>query len=273
MTGEMERETAMIDEGTAPEALPAFWRVFGPPPVMPRSLPARALGGLLDLVYPPRCIACNLVGVLLCPKCLAAIEPLDGTRCRWCARSGATCQGEPDGRCLGMTIPPGLRCIRSAARFNGPLRQPIHALKYGGRRLAAVPLGQMIAAYLHAAAIRPDLIVPVPLHPQRRRERGYNQAELLARVVGRCLDIPVEPRRLTRVRSTADQIGLVRADRRHNVAGAFAAPHRADSLTIAIVDDVCTTGATLLAAAEPLLSAGATSVWCVSLARATLDKG
>jgi ComF family protein len=114
-----------------------------------------------------------------------------------------------------------------------------------------------------------DVIVPVPLHPARLRRRGYNQAALLARELGRRVGLPVEERALQRVRATRSQMRLSAADRRRNVQGAFrCADGRVRGRRVLLLDDVCTTGATLEACADALRAGGAESVWALTLARA-----
>ena len=116
-----------------------------------------------------------------------------------------------------------------------------------------------------------DLIVPVALHPRRVKERGYNQAALLARVLGEETGIPVEERLLMRTRHTRPQVGLGAHERRANIADAFTCSHTVDGLAVVVVDDVCTTGATLEACAAALVAVGAAEVRGFTLARARWD--
>ena len=153
--------------------------------------------------------------------------------------------------------------------FEGPLRQAIHHLKYSGRSSLAEPLGNFMSAYWRAGPLPADLIIPVPLHAARWRERGYNQSMLLARQLSRASGLPLVEEALTRIRATAPQITLNAAEREANVSGAFEA--RADLVhgrRVLLVDDVCTTGATLAAGSHALKQAGATTVWGLTLARA-----
>jgi ComF family protein len=153
--------------------------------------------------------------------------------------------------------------------FEGRVRHAIHNFKYLRLAALAEPLGNALAAFWLRAPARADCIVPVPLHPARRRDRGYNQSELLARRVGRAAGIPVRPNALCRIRATAVQMELSAAERQVNVAGAF----RCDDpllrgAVVLLVDDVCTTGATLDACASALKTAGALEVHGLTLARA-----
>jgi ComF family protein len=152
--------------------------------------------------------------------------------------------------------------------FDGHIRHAIHALKY--RRVAALaePLGDALARFWLAAPAPISAIVPVPLHPARQRERGYNQAELLARRVSRATGAPLRANGLRRTRATAVQMTLHAAERKANVADAFAAePAVVRGADVLLVDDVCTTGATLDACAVVLKAAGAGAVFGLALAR------
>lgn len=158
--------------------------------------------------------------------------------------------------------------IRSVALFEGRLRHAIHALKY--QRMAALgePLGEALARFWTQSPAPADVVVPVPLHSCRERERGYNQAALLAGPLGRAVGVPVRPHALQRVRATAAQVSLNAAERMANVAGAFRCNDPAlRGANVLLIDDVCTTGATLEACADALLSAGARAVRGLTLAR------
>ena len=150
----------------------------------------------------------------------------------------------------------------------GAVRKAIHALKYQGVRAVAPTLGQLLVPFLAQEGLEGDLLVPVPLHPKRERQRGYNQSLLLAQAVGRATGLAVEPRALTRVTSVPSQVSLRAEERCANVAEAFRArPESVVGRRILVIDDVCTTGATLEACALALKEAGAVSVWGLALAR------
>jgi ComF family protein len=159
----------------------------------------------------------------------------------------------------------------SLGPFDGSLRLLVHELKYRGRRRVASRLAGLL---LEEPAVRRLLtpgaeLVPVPLHPRRRRERGFNQAELLAAALARGSGLAVAPGVLVRRKDTSPQAGLSSAARRRNVSGAFAVRQRPKVVgrTLVLVDDVSTTGATAVACARALRQAGAAEVRLVTVAR------
>jgi ComF family protein len=166
--------------------------------------------------------------------------------------------------------------IRSAFLFEGEVRQTVHHLKYCNRQVLAVPLARLMAGYWRANPIPINMIVPVPLHPARQRERGYNQADLLARALGGMIDVPVLTKGLRRVRHTQPQVSLNATDRSENVRGAFiyqvsekgCSDVAVNGRRVLVIDDVCTTGSTLEACSLALKTAGASTVWGFTLARA-----
>ncbi len=158
--------------------------------------------------------------------------------------------------------------IRSAVYFEGVLREAVHRLKYYGRTILAEPLGDLMAVYWTQHPMPADVIVPVPLHTARLRERGYNQAALLAREMARQVGLALNEQTLVRQRATASQVKLDARQRRENVHDAFRCS--GDALTgkqVLLIDDVCTTGATLAACAVALHEGGARSVQALTLAR------
>jgi ComF family protein len=159
-----------------------------------------------------------------------------------------------------------------AYTFKDPLRTCIHSLKYQGNVRLALPLGLLLAKTYRVSKIRADIIMPVPLHPERQRERGYNQAHLLAKACAQAVGVPLITSILQRRRATQAQTQLHRHERYSNVAEAFCcsppiATRSLGNRTVVIIDDVSTTGATLEACAAPLFAAGAREVWGLVLAR------
>ena len=230
------------------------------------SLPGR----VLDLAFPARCPGCGREGAPICDACLPALDArLD----------------RPAGIPIGLPsdIPPPILQLEWCAPFSGVVRRALHELKYAGETRLARPLGSAVARRWARVGAGGDILVPVPVHAERRRRRGYDQAELIARVAATELGLPCAPI-LERARATVAQFDLDRATRATNVHGAFALrprpgghdrgapPDSAHDRPLAgrwivLVDDVVTTGATLSASAEPLLRAGAIGVSAITVAR------
>jgi ComF family protein len=165
--------------------------------------------------------------------------------------------------------PSPLAGIRSAALFAGPLQRALHRLKYRRDVSLADALAPIMLTTWREHNLPAGMVMPVPLSAGRLRERGYNQAGLLARGFADLARLPYADRALRRVRHTESQVHLSAVARRENVASAFAADgRRVKGQIVILVDDVCTTGATLAACAEALRAAGASQVWGLTLGRA-----
>lgn len=229
----------------------------------PRSLDGAtirsAVERALDLALPPSCAGCGLEGELFCASCRPALEDR---------------LSRPGGVAIGLVaeIPMPLLQLEWCSPFGGPVRAALHALKYAGERRLAEPLGRALATRWRHAGAGGDLIVPVPIHAARARERGYDQAALLAEVAARELEFPIA-QILERHRPTQRQFDLDRGARAGNVSGAFrlVAGARADrpleGRWVVLVDDVVTTGSTLIACAATLLEAGAVGISGLTVAR------
>lgn len=229
--------------------------------------PADAKRWLLDLVFPRFCVGCGSEGEFLCAPCRSGLA-YESPRCPVCGHrdlGGLVCDhcGEQN----------GLRRFFAPFPYRHPLvRELVHTYKYAGVRDLAPLLAGEIAKYFvwYGMAIpRSAILVPVPLHPARERERGFNQSALLAHELTRQLGVEV-CYALRRARNTAAQVGMAdHAARRANVAGAFAVakPDAIRGKTVILVDDVATSGATLTAAAFALREAEAHTVWAVVFAK------
>jgi competence protein ComFC len=216
---------------------------------------------VVDAVYPKRCAGCARRGVWLCAACDGTLTLFDPP---WCERCGVPWSLSA---CKCSDLPEYLERVRSVGPFDGWLRDAIHLLKYHGEWGRVDQLGPLAAAA--AEDLGPyDVIVPVPLHPSRAKQRGFNQAELLAKVVGTMSGVTTETL-LIRRRATAAQAQLGADDRAVNVRGAFALAEGANigERSMLLVDDVITTGATLGACAAALHEAGAGRIVAVSIAR------
>lgn len=168
------------------------------------------------------------------------------------------CEGEP----------PPYDAMRSLARYEGVIREFIHALKYDGNQSLGETFTNPLAEIVRERKWFPELVIPVPLSPARRIERGYNQSALLARPVALRLGVRFAPYGLRRIRNTQSQVELTAAERLVNVKGAFeAVPDIVGGKRVLLVDDVTTTGSTLRECAGALRDGGATAVFCLTLAR------
>ena len=188
----------------------------------------RAAAFVLDVVFPPVCAGCGRVGALLCSACAARMERVTGPICDHCGRAlePGDFATSPCREC--RVTPPTLCQMRAALRYQEPTSSLIHRFKYEGCFALAGPLASSLIAAWPAWEQPPDLIIPIPLHPRRRRRRGYNQSELLAAPLARALGLPLNARGLQRVRHTAPQVGLGPQERHDNVRGAFCRRRRGD---------------------------------------------
>ncbi len=207
----------------------------------------RLLDAFVDLLAPLHCPGCDLPRPRrehpFCDGCAPLLERPDGEE-----------------------RPPS--SAAAAYLYAGPLADALCRFKYGGRTDFARPLAALLAAAALPYAGKIDRVMPLPLHPARLRERGFNQSALLARPVAQALGVTLDTASLRRVRPTRDQAGLPREGRAENVRGAFVAKRPIVAARILLIDDVRTTGATLAAGAAALLDAGFVEVRTLALARA-----
>lgn len=226
-------------------------------------------------VLPPVCVSCRRQGAVFCEQCEQSLSWFSENACPTCGRD-LPAPGLGCAWCRGKATP--LTEIRAVCAFEGAAREAIHALKYEGMFGVARPLALLMVKRFPAWKRAPELVIPIPLHHERVRERGYNQSVLLARHLCRQPvlqgDAVMDEDALWRIRHTRPQVGLDRLQRRQNVAGAFAADAaRVRGRRVLLIDDVCTSGATLAAAAEALLEQGAAAVsgFCFARPRVGVD--
>ena len=233
------------------------------------------LEAAVSLLYPPVCTLCGgktRAGEYLCERCEAKATPIVAPFCQQCSEpfEGAIATAFTCANCAHRTI--YFDAAVAAYRGRGIVRQIIHDFKYGRQ----IHLRHLVARWLYGAfddeRLRGrtfDMIVPVPLHPTRQRERGFNQASLLAELLTAQISIPCKPL-LKRVRYTTTQTALDRAERMENLHNAFRLRRNANvrGLRVLLIDDVLTTGSTLSECARILKRSGAISVYAATAARA-----
>jgi ComF family protein len=241
------------------------------------------LRNVFSVLFPSDCRLCdtplnNISRIPVCSECLAAIAPVREPQCLVCGGrlfSAQLLMG--DGRCQNCRdCEPEFGRAVSFGEHEGDLRSLVHLLKYESVIPVASVLGRMLASaiaeLLPGCGDTPPLIVPVPLHKSKRSERGFNQAELIARAAVKRLPQPIEVAAgvLVRQRATISQVGLSREQRIANMSDAFRVrdPRRVQGRTVIVVDDVMTTGTTLSECARVLKKAGAERVWAATVARA-----
>ena len=219
----------------------------------------------LDWLYPPVCGGCGRSGARWCAECQRQVTSLPDPICAVCGLPVAS-----EGLCKGcrLRLPP-FTALRSWVVFEGPVRFALHRLKYRRNLALGDALARPMADFCRHLDWPVEVVVPVPLGKRRLQERGYNQVSLIAMPLAALNRWRYVPRALSRVRETKSQVGLSAVERQENMQGAFRAdPRPVRGRAILLMDDVATTGATISACAEALLSAGAKAVFALTLARA-----
>ena len=222
-----------------------------------------------NLLFPGFCLVCNRKAAGerdLCNRCSAQL-PRNHNPCRCCAlplpeksEPGSLC-----GKCQNHQ--PAFDRVIAPYLYEGEIRRLHRAFKFHRKLAAGRLLAELLCdVILASGTVRPELMIPVPLHPSRLRQRGFNQATELARIASQRLDIPVDQFCIRRVKATAPQSGLSRRERIGNIRNAFAMKQRLDAEHVAIIDDVMTTGMTLEQVARVLRLHGAMRIdaWVVA---------
>jgi ComF family protein len=226
---------------------------------------AKIKGVALDFIFPRYCVGCGREGEFLCSTCLRTISRILPPICPKCGRpqpSGVLC---PD--CVSWSA--DIDGIRSPFKFEGVIRQAVHQLKYRNLRALSPTLAEFLYEYLTNYPLPVDVIVPVPLHPKRLRERGYNQSGLLAGDLSKLIGLPSSAGSLIRQRNTVPQARTVNVNQRQkNITGAFTCRNQElQGKKVLLIDDVSTSGTTLDACARAMKDAGSVSVWGLTVAR------
>ena len=224
---------------------------------------SRMASAAVEIVMPMRCVNCDREGPYVCSSCEPSLPRLRGDRCRSCATPG------PVGLCETCAVyRPAYDRIIARYLMEGAVRVAVHDLKYRNLRAAAPELGRLMAATVRESRIDADVVIPVPIHRKRERQRGYNQSQHLAAGVAKKLGLPVDSKVLRKLRDTEPQVSMPNdEERRSNLDGAFSCDGRLTGSSVLLIDDVVTTGSTISSCAEALKSSGASTVFGVALAR------
>ncbi len=238
----------------------------------------RVLDACTQLLWPPRCAACSVRIIdadsepghgVFCPACAPSLMFVSTPFCSTCGLPyGGTGSDHLCASCIAD--PPPFQKARAAVLYGGAVAQAIQRFKYGPTPELARPLCRLLGSVIDKMTT-PEIVIPVPLHTKKLYARGFNQSALLARPLARALGAPIRPELLRRIRDTQSQAGLSRKERVTNLEGAFAAhrPVKIENKKVLLVDDVITTAATVRAASQTIIEAGAQTVEVIALARAS----
>jgi len=220
---------------------------------------------LLDFLFPKRCINCSCIGSYLCTRCFGQIEFVEKPICPVCQRQAVGGRTHP-----GCKSKYNLDGLIVAAHYKGPVKKAITKIKYKLAYDIITFLVDLISQNLYKFDFPKDaMLVPIPLHPKRKRWRGFNQSEILARVLSKKFKVR-DDNLLIRNLETKPQVGLSKKERKLNVSGAFALHPQKNTKTAGkdfiLVDDVYTSGVTMQEACKILKKAGARNVWAMTIA-------
>jgi len=222
-----------------------------------------------DWLFPPSCAGCGKFGFRWCPNCEKEIQAIPQPICPVCNQSVSR-----PGKCNNCKAEnPAFSTLKSLGSYTGPLRKVVLQIKYrhdiGVCEIFAFKLLNLVESNQWSV----DQVIAVPLAPQHKKNRGYNQAELLAKPLAWLLNIPFASDAVKRIKQTGSQVGKNAVQRKANVENAFVAnPEQVSGKCVLLVDDIATTCATLNECSKALINAGASQVFAVTLARAILSQ-
>ena len=232
------------------------------------SAASNAFKAAVDFLMPIACVHCGIEGGFLCEPCVASAANLPNNVCYTCAEPTS----ENTVRCGDCaTLPPPLDRLVAVYRYGGSVRSAVHALKYRHVTAIAPVMADLMARHPFVRRAELDCVVPVPVHQDRLRERGYNQASLVASNLAEKLQQHYIAEGLSKIRSTVSQVELTRQQRATSLREAFSANYNFEDAHVLLIDDVCTTGNTLMNCAASLKRAGARRVSAMVFAKETLD--
>jgi len=219
----------------------------------------------VDFVYPPTCAGCQKPGTLWCPDCQERTQLLgESGICPTCGYPS------PNGKICAdcKTNPPPYTALRSWAEFAGPVREALHSLKYKSNLGLGAVFAEPLLAILDRMGWDYDAVIPVPISKEHLATRGYNQAAILARPIALALHKPMLRKTIVRTKETKSQVNLPREERFKNLQSAFLGNSaKLIHKKVLLVDDISTTGATLMSCTQALLEAGCSQVFCLTVAR------
>ena len=229
---------------------------------------SKAIKAVVDFLVPVACVHCGAEGSLWCDQCIESAPKLASNMCVKCGeRTSENLQ--LCGDCVAL--PPPLDRLVPIFRYGGTVRSAVHALKYRHIIAIAPEMAKTMSVHSFATRANLDCVAPVPAHIDRLRERGYNQTSLLAREIAYNLQLQFLDDALTKTRATQSQVELTRQQRAMSLRGVFEANYRFDDGHVLLIDDVCTTGNTLMNCAAALKLAGARRVSAIVFAKETHD--
>jgi ComF family protein len=224
----------------------------------------RYLWQTVDFVYPPSCSGCDKPGNIWCTDCQDKVKTINGKICPICGTPETNQEICPD--CQKLL--PSYTALRSWAEFEGPVREALHKLKYKNDLAVGYVFSLPLIQLIETAQWDFDLVIPMPISKSHQKSRGYNQAAMIAKPIALAFRKPISNKAVSRIKETKSQIDLSREERFKNLQSAFLG----NSATligkkVLLVDDITTTGATMLSCSQALKEAGCEKVYCITVAR------